>query len=133
VAFGEHAVWLAFTSDRFDTASELPEDANAGNRFYGRDVAELVADGLGGSFLDEDWGWQAHATRPDGSVLEVSVYHDPDEVGEHEWALMVRQLRKERKLGITRHREEPVDGEALAALESVFRDANVALRRTEPR
>ena len=31
--FGEHAAWFAFTSDRFDHASELPEEANAGNQF----------------------------------------------------------------------------------------------------
>jgi hypothetical protein len=137
VAFGDHAAWFAFTSDRFDTSSELPEDANAGNRFYGRDVAEFVADGLGGrgfetSFIDEDWGWQTHAARPDGSVLEVSVYHDPDEVSPSEWALMVRSLHKERKLGLTRFREHPVDAEAISALEGVFREAGIDIRRTAP-
>ena len=108
MGFGEHAAWFAFTSDRFDHSSELPAEANAGNRFYGRDVASFVAEGLSergldASFLDEDWGWQAHAKRPDGSVLEVSVYHNPDEdpAAEDDWALMVRSLRKERKLGIS--------------------------------
>jgi hypothetical protein len=131
--FGEHAASFAFTSDRFDTSSELPDDANAGNRFYGRDVASFVADGLSArgldaSFLDEDWGWQTHAARPDGTVLEISVYHDPDEVGADEWMLLVRSLRRERKLGITRHREIEVDAEAVAALEDVFRDAGISLR-----
>ena len=134
MAFGEHAAWFAFTSDRFDTSSELPEDANAGNRFYGRDVASFVADGLSAraldaSFLDEDWGWQAHARRPDDTVLEISIYHDPDEVGEDEWALMVRSLRKERKLGITRFRETEIDADAAAVVEDVFREAGIALRR----
>lgn len=133
--FGEHATWFAFTSDRFDRSSELPSEANAGNQFYGRDVAELVAEGLtargfDASFLDEDRGWQTHAARPDGTVLEVSVYHDPDEVGEDEWALLVRLLRKERKLGIARFREIEVDADAVAALEDVFREAGIALRRT---
>ncbi len=109
MAFGEHAAWFAFTTDRFDHSSEPPPVANAGNRFYGEDVASFVADGLtarglDASFLDEDWGWQTHAARPDGTVLEVSIYHDPDEVGEDEWALMVRSLRKERKLGIALRR-----------------------------
>ena len=44
--FGEHAAWFAFTSDRFDRSSELPDDVNAGNRFYGRDVAEYITAGL---------------------------------------------------------------------------------------
>ena len=82
--FGEHAVSLELTSDRFDRSSELPPEANAGNRFYGRDVAEFVSEGLAGrgfetSFIDEDWGWQTHAKWPDESILEISIYHNPEE------------------------------------------------------
>ena len=138
--FGEHAAWFTFTSDRFDHSSELPPDANAGNRFYGRDVASFVAEGLSkrgleASFLDEDWGWQAHAKRPDGSVLEISIYHNPDEdpAEENDWALMVRSLRKERRLGISRFRETELDADAVADFESVFGDAGIALRRTTDR
>ena len=137
--FGEHAEWFAFTSDRFDHSSDLPLEANAGNRFYGRDVASFVTAGLGergldASFFDEDWGWQAHAKRPDGSVLEVSIYHNPDEdpATEDDWALMLRSLHKERKLGIARFRETEVDADAVSTLEDVFREVGVALRRTPP-
>ena len=35
--------------------------------------------GLDASFFDDDWGWQVHALREDGTVLEVSIHHDPDE------------------------------------------------------
>lgn len=137
MAHGDHAVWFELSSDRFDHSSELPRDANAGNRFHGRDVAELVGDGLAArgweaSFLDEDWGWQAHGRRPDGSVLEVSVYHNPeqDPATEDDWALLVRLLRKEKVLGVlSRFREVEVDPEAIAALEDVFRAAGVGLRR----
>jgi hypothetical protein len=135
--FGEHAAWFTFTSNRFDHSSELPPDANAGNRFYGRDVASFVAEGLSTrgletSFFDEDWGWQAHAKRPDDSVLEISIYHNPDEdpADEDDWALMVRSLRKERKLGISRFRETDVDADAVAALEEVFRASGIALTPT---
>jgi hypothetical protein len=139
--FGEHAVWFAFTSDRFDHSSELPADANAGNRFYGRDVAEFISDGLAQrgletSFIDEDWGWQAHGGRPHGSVLEISIYHDPDQgpATEDDWALMVRSLRKERVLGIvSRFREIDVDEDAIVSLEDVFGQAGVHLRRTNRR
>jgi len=141
MAFGEHAAWFTFTSDRFDHSSELPPEANAGNRFYGRDVASFVADGLSQrgletSFLDEDWGWQAHARRPDGTVLEISVYHNPDEdpAAEDDWALMLRALRSERLLGIVpRFRETGVDEDARGTLEDVFRAAGIELRRTQPR
>jgi hypothetical protein len=135
--FGEKAAWFKFTSDRFDHTSELPPDANAGNRFYGRDVAEFITAGLAergldASYIDEDWGWQAHAKRPDETVLEISIYHNPDETlgAENVWALMVRSLRKGRLLGIFPHFEETeVDPEAIATLEDVFDQAGIALTR----
>ena len=104
--FGEHAVWFAFTSDRFDHSSELPAEANAGNRFYGREVASFITAGLterglDASFFDEDWGWQAHGKRPDESVLEISIYHNPDgnPATEDDWALMLRSLHKDASWG----------------------------------
>jgi hypothetical protein len=137
--FGEHAVWFAFTSDRFDHSSELPPEANAGNRIYGQDVASFISAGLSergldASFFDEDWGWQAHAKRPDASVLEISIYHNPDEnlATEDDWSIMLRSLHKGRKLGIARFRETEVDAEAFSTLEDVFREAGIALRRTPP-
>jgi len=139
--FGEHAVWFVFTSERFDVSSVLPPDTNAGNRFYGRDVAEFVSDGLAergldASFFDEDWGWQAHGRRPDGSVLEVSVYNNPDDdpARENEWALMLRVLAKQRTFGVlTRFRGIEADPAAIATLEDVFRACGVELRRAPPR
>lgn len=136
--FGEHAAWFKFTSDRFDHTSELPPDANAGNRFYGRDVAEFITAGLAergldASFIDEDWGWQAHVKRPDETVLEISIYHNPDESPdtENEWALMVRSLRKERILGVIRRfQETEVDSDAIATLDDVFEEARIVLLRT---
>ena len=140
MGFGEHAAWFAFTSDRFDHSSKLPPEANAGNRFYGRDVASFVAEGLSErgldtSFLDEDWGWQAHAKWPDGSVLEISIYHNlgEDPAAEDDWTLMVRALRTRRKLGISHLRETEVDADAVAALEDVFRESGIALERTAGR
>ena len=136
--FAEHAASFAFTSDRFDHSSDLPPDANAGNRLYGRDVADFVAAGLGeqgldASFFDEDWGWQVHAKRPDGSVLEISIYHniDEDPATEDDWELMLRLLVKGRALGIVpRFREIEVDAQAIAALEDAFGEAGIELRRT---
>ena len=137
--FGEHAASFEFTSDRFDHSSDLPPEANAGNRFYGRDVASFITDGLAGrgldaSFFDEDWGWQAHAKRPGGSMLEISIYHNPDQdpASEDVWALMLRLLRKERKLGIARLREIEIDADAVSTLEDVFRQAGIALKESQP-
>jgi hypothetical protein len=139
--FGEHAAWFAFTSDRFDHSSELPPEANAGNPFYGRDVAEFISTrleerGLDASFFDEDWGWQAHAKRSDGSVLEISIYHNPDEdpAAEDSWALMLRSLAKERFLGILqRFRETEIDEAGILTLEDLFGQAGIELTRTPGR
>lgn len=37
---------LSFKTERFDYKSELPENINAGNRFYGKDVAEFIVQQL---------------------------------------------------------------------------------------
>jgi hypothetical protein len=78
-------------------------------------------------------GWQAHAKRPDETVLEISIYHNPDEApaAEDDWALMVRSLRKERLLGIIpSFQETEVDSEVIATLDDVFEDARIVLLRT---
>jgi hypothetical protein len=136
--FGLHARWFEFTSDSFDHTSELPQEYNAGNRFYGRDVAEFIATGLGASgfetsFFDEDWGWMARAWRPEGPRLEIAVYHDLEEESERTWQLTVRSLETDRRLGvIPRFREVEADPQAIGALEGVFREAGMPLEQRAP-
>ena len=132
--FGQFAEWLELSSDRFDHTSDLPADANAGNRFYGRDVAEFVREGLtergvDARVVEEDWGWLVLAGPRPGVTLEVAVYHnlEDDPATEDSWRLMVRQ-REKRRIFAT---ERPVDSETLQTLESVFRDAGIDLRRLE--
>ena len=139
VEFGKLARWFTFTSDRFDHSSELPADYNAGNRFYGRDVAEFVsggltARGLESSFFDEDWGWLIHAGLADEGVLEIAVYHNPeaDPATESDWALMVRSLRKEKWLGVVpRLTERELDPRTVATLQDVFAEPGIRLREEE--
>jgi hypothetical protein len=132
--FGRYAQWLEVTSDRFDHTSELPADANAGNRFYGRDIAEFVSSGLSARAVDarvaeEDWGWLVLARPRERTILEIAVYHNlDDEPGkEDSWNLMVR--RRERRLLFAK--ERPVDEETLRTLEAIFRDGGIASRRVE--
>jgi hypothetical protein len=132
--FGRYAEWLELTSDRFDHTSELPTEANAGNRFYGRDVAEFVSSGLsaGGAearVVEEDWGWLVLARPRQGTTVEIAVYHnlDDDPGKEDAWNLMVRQ-RERRLLFPT---ERPVDEATLQTLETIFRDAGIESRRVE--
>ena len=138
--FGQHARWFEFTSDRFDHSSELPADWNAGNRFYGRDVAEFVSNGLeargfDSGFFDEDWGWMVTARRSDDRIVEVAVYHNPEEDPNtvDDWALMVRVVERGRMLGfLPRRQERPVDAETVASIEAIFAEAGIALRDGRP-
>jgi hypothetical protein len=123
--------WFEFTPARFDNTSELPAEANAGNRFYGGDVAEFIADGLAGrgystAFLDEDWGWFVRARPANGSKLEIAIYHniDEDPAFADGWQLSVEERAR---LGRKREPEEA----SVRALEAVFRDAGIELQPTE--
>ncbi len=101
---------LRFQSDRFDHRSELPEDFNAGNRFYGKDVAEFVAKGLAArgheaSVNDEDWGWLVSGRQPDGHSFEVAIYNlsehrEGGKPGTNEWGLWVAAYERRKFLGI---------------------------------
>ena len=136
-AFGKLARWYTFTADEFDHSSGLPARYNAGNRFYGRDVAEFVSDGLNkrgieSSVFDEDFGWMVHAPLPDDGVFEIAVYHNPEgEAGtQSDWALLVRAVSKKKWLGvIPRIEERELDPEDVATLEDVFRQAEIPLQR----
>ena len=137
VEFGTFAGWFTFTSDQFDHSSKLPARYNAGNRFYGRDVAEFVSAGLNArgmesSVFDEDFGWMVHAALPDDGVFEVAIYHNPEgeAATESDWALMVRAVSKEKWLGfLPRVKERELDPNDVAKLEDVFRQSGLRLRR----
>ena len=121
-------LWLSFNSDRFDSTSDLPPEANAGNRFYGRDVAEFIADGLRSrgyrsDFLDEDWGWLVRARTPSRTKLMISLYYDIDETAAGSWTLAVEERARP-------WRKRPPSEDSRLALESVFRDAGIALTPT---
>jgi hypothetical protein len=137
--FGKFAEWFTFVSDRFDQSSELPAAYNAGNRFYGRDVAAflsggLTARGFTADFVDEDWGWLVGAHEADDARLQIAVYPGLDgESGKGEWALMVRQLEQRRRLGfLPWATEREVEERATAAIVDVFRDAGIELHRGAP-
>ena len=75
-----------------------------------------------------------HGVRPDGLLVEVSIYYNVDETGDDDWALMVRLLSRERTLGLFRRfRETDVDAETVELLDDVFRQAAIELRQTPAR
>jgi hypothetical protein len=103
---------IKFKTERFDYASQLPEDHNAGNRFYGKDVAEflsgsLTKQGLRADFLDEDWGWLVFSAKNSSPEFEVAIYNlaehgEGDRPGVPEWGLWVRVYERKKLLGLLR-------------------------------
>jgi hypothetical protein len=99
-----------FKTDRFDYQSALPDEYNAGNRFYGKDVGEFLVTELAESghqadCIDEDWGWMVCCGMPDEHFIEVAIYNLSDHMeggrlGAPEWGLAIQSYRRKKLLGI---------------------------------
>ncbi|GAB3393465.1 hypothetical protein [Massilia agri] len=97
---------IVFTSSKFDCSSALPEEDNAGNQLYGRDLAawlceRLNAKGLDAVFWDEDWGWLIQGTATPATSFEIGVYDftggsEDGAVGTPEWGLRLRASRRKK-------------------------------------
>lgn len=115
---------MKFTSSRFDYQSELPEEYNAGNRCYGRDVAEFIASsmtaqGLRAAFHDEDWGWLVSSPKGADPEFDIAIYNMADETGRatSEWGLWVHCFERRKLLGLLPKRTEvAVPSTVVAAL-----------------
>lgn len=122
------SVSLQFKSERFDYASDLPAEYNAGNRFYGKDVAAFLAEelskqGFRAGYLDEDWGWLVLSTKDATQEFEVAIYNlaehgEGSRPGIGEWGLWVRSYERKKLLGLLPKRSEVnVPAKLLAAIE----------------
>jgi len=121
---------LRFRTERFDYTSDLPADANAGNRFYGRDAAaflceRLQARGLEADFLDEDWGWLVHGRADASTRFEIAVYNldahgEGGRAGAPEWGLWIRAFERTNRLLVLTRR---IEVEVPAAVETTVREA----------
>lgn len=96
---------VEFVTERFDYHGDIPPDANAGNRFYGRDVAVFLCTGLRESdvaadFIEEDWGWLVLGRHKSQETLEIAVYHwggvepDDNEGATGTWRLRVSSWKE---------------------------------------
>lgn len=129
---------LQFHSERFDHSSDLPAHYNAGNRFYGADVAQFIAAGLnaGGheaAALDEDWGWLVSCRFDATSILEVAIYNlsehrEGGRPGAPQWGLWLRAHRKKKILGfLPRSVEVDVTAAQAAVLRDIFAATGIVL------
>ena len=122
---------LAFTSDRFDYTSDLPATANAGNRFYGKDVAEflaaqLTAQGMPAVFMDEDWGWLVTGERGTEPVFQIATHNlsehrEGGRRGANRWGLFVEEFETRKRLGLfTTQSEVPVSARLASAVRAAI-------------
>jgi hypothetical protein len=132
------ALSLRFATERFDYRSELPDTFNAGNRFYGRDVAEWLAGGLAmagipATFFDEDWGWLVTAAAGSDAPFEIAVYNlaehgEGGRPGVGEWGVRVRAYERRKWLGIlAKNVEVAVPAPLEAAIRAVFATTDITL------
>lgn len=131
-----------FKSERFDYKSELPEEYNAGNRFYGKDVADflsgnLTAQGFQSGFLDEDWGWLIFSVKGGSPDFQVAVYNlaehgEGDRPGIGEWGLWIRSYERKKLLGLLPKRiEVQVPARVLEAVQAAVRAAGAEPKEWE--
>lgn len=97
------ALKLEFETDEFLLTGPLQEDINAGNQFYGEDLAKWICEALPAwhlSYGDEDWGWVVFSTRgknPEDINNQVCVYAYPSDIrskNHGQWMLIVHSEEK---------------------------------------
>lgn len=129
---------LRFDSEHFDYQSELPADYNAGNRFYGKDVAEFLCEALraakqDASVYDEDWGWVVNYLTADRTIVEVAIYNlsehrEGGRSGAPAWGLGVSEFEKKKLLGlIPKTSPVAVSAAVRRALEEIFKTRAIVL------
>jgi hypothetical protein len=97
---------------RFDQTSVLPDHYNAGNRFYGEDLAKWIMSQLrlaNFTLIDEDWGWLLCGARDDLEVDYCISDWGRDETSDDDrsnWYVIVHAYRKRRLLGLIPWRTE---------------------------
>ena len=130
---------VCFSSERFDYRSELPPEANAGNRFYGKDVAAFLAQqlstaGLAEDYLDEDWGWLVFSSRGAALEFDIAVYNLAEHgegvrAGVGEWGLWIHAYERRKLFGLlTTRREVAVPQRLAAAIDDAIVAAGAAPR-----
>jgi hypothetical protein len=131
---------FAFRSSRFIHSGPINEDSNAGNMFYGEDVAKHLSKHLGSqpglssiNYVDEDWGWLVEGKFHEFS-FDLPIYNirrpDADSevpnhlAGTNEWVVGVVAYRQQKFLWLipTRKKIEPPTA-LLDHLKAVLEDA----------
>ena len=101
---------IEFINKNFDVESNLSEEFNAGNKFYGQDVAQYLEKELCEhvqevQIIDEDWGWQVYGHIDSKTKFDINIYAWgllEDAAGDdfYLWRLLLQTKEKYRVFGI---------------------------------
>lgn len=126
----KQAVDLFFATAKFDSTGEVREDANAGNRFHGEDLANWLITAMAprwkGTIDEEDWGWLVSKARGEGDpdrIEMIAIHLDaPAEAGQPAvWHLVLEEKARRKSFGfLTTWAEAPVSPAFRAAVEAAF-------------
>lgn len=135
------AYTIDFVADRFDHTTELPQEYNAGNRFYGHDVAEFLTSqlrsrGFSADYFDEDFGWMVSAKSAEKKFVEICIYYwswlDPREAPDGLWRLRLSVTENRHWLGLFPRRVEiPAEESLLRHFRDIFIRNGIEVRRFE--
>jgi hypothetical protein len=129
---------VMFRSEQFDYKSELPDEYNAGNRFYGKDLAEFLAtslteQGVQADYLDEDWGWLVYSPKDASASFELAIYNlaehgQGNRTGIGEWGLWIRAYERKKLLGVLPKRNlVSVPSAVMLAVQTAIKKAGAKL------
>ena len=112
---------IRFTSESFNYSDPIPQDANAGNQFYGRDLAEYLDSclrqvGHAIKIVDEDWGWLVTNRGGGSASFDICLNNglngsDSNQSGNgsNGWTARIFAFQRKKMLGLipTRRQVEP--------------------------
>jgi hypothetical protein len=124
---------LRFRSETFNYQHPIREDSNAGNQFYGEDVAEFLKTELSKSgfqctVIDEDWGWLVIGKDGAHKIYDICIYNEDDEgdvggrrKGTNIWNIAVLTFQPKKLLWlVTMRKKLAPDPEFVSRLESIL-------------
>lgn len=118
----------------FDLSGSLPADANYGNAFYGRDLAEWIEQNVAPDRLEvieEDWGWLVlEGLNEESNLTEFSIhgYPDPQQKGDEgeDWIILVNTHHYGKRMWFFRQRKPvPADPDYLQRLRTALESAGI--------
>lgn len=88
---------IEFSTDKFKITGILPNDANAGNQFFGEDVSQWICEILplwNLDYIGEDWGWfvfskKQHSVSERNSICVYAYQQENNSINYVKWIIIL--------------------------------------------